>query len=336
MSDLTKKKISVIKRVIEESPHDKNCYEMFYLRDGKTFQELCLNSDCQIHLFDYSNGKKCDPNMKYHSLQFIYENENALTEITINKLISYITPKNLRKLTKCDHYLADIMYNKCIDNIIWTDNKCYTYVYINTEIKILDNVDFLDKPLYMRIMTDVQFGEYNPNKIKTIFGMKDIHLVKLDYQYENIDFDKRIGTDSFNLKISNSSSYELELVLWNGEKYVSDSYNSKRIPDKINLDFNICREILHQNYMGTPKAFSGYRSYLSCYSYVLIVLHPALNKYMLVVYSMDDSSCAGIIFTLATKLYDSLEKLWTRTNKTVKKLILKEMIVQYKANLIKQ
>ena len=161
--NLTKKKYSVAKTVLEESPRDKNCYPMLYLSHGPKFSELFLNFDCEIYSFDYFHVKKTDANLtKCHWLYIIYKNSKGeLIELTAEKLISYITPKNLNNFTKCKHYLASEMYNKIIQNIVWNEEKCFTCVYIKTNITKFTDLNIIKKyPMHKRIKSDIELGTY--------------------------------------------------------------------------------------------------------------------------------------------------------------------------------
>jgi len=321
------------------SNEDKSYYDLLCLKDSPI--EYVIPRDVKIYFY------RCKINYIYprsKKFKVIYEDNGKYYQLILYKLRKYITKRKFKELK--DHHKPMVinMYNKGKENIDWSENHEYIYVYINVTINQLTNIEFLKAyPLYERIDTDISFDVYNSEDIENIYGKKDLELLNFDKQYDHLDFENIINhnTQKFTFEIDEYSNYiiDIEYFIDINTKliYSNDSFNQSEKEEgfKIN-DVSIkCNTLLYQKYYGTNYGWYGYSDY-KFDNYLVLVKVNIKNKirYMYIHYCVDNASCGGMIFKLCTKSSCSKSKLWNQLNDTEKCVILKANLPSLRNNVL--
>jgi len=303
------------------SNEDKNYYEIICLKEQSNAYEV--PRDVKIYLYKYKVDYIYPQSKKF---KVIYEDNGKYYQLILYKLRKYITKQIFDSLSNHHKLMVINMYNKGKDNIDWTKRYNYTYVYINVTINQLTDINCIKNlSLINRIDCDIIFDVYNSEDIENIYGSKELELLNLDYLYDHLDFENKVNNKNkdkkFKFKIDNYSNYivDLEYYTEDGVKLV---YKNSSFDDtfKINKTSRICHNLLYWLYYGSKVGRYGYTNY-KFDNYLAIV--KVTNGYMYVYYCVDDASCAGFVFQLYTRVYETLNKLWDHLNDVDKCIILK-------------
>jgi len=169
----------------------------------------------------------------------------------------------------------------------------------------------------------------NISEIAKVFQVKDYELLKFDTHYEDLDFSELVESDRFAFEIDNFSNFKVDLEFVDGKKFAKSSFKIKK--SQITQVAERCHEILYDKYEGTQKASFGYVDY-RFHNYILVVKKK--DKYMFVNYCVDNATCAGFMFSLITKVFDTIKELWSKLDDKMKCDLLKQNLPKIKDNVI--
>lgn len=310
---------------LNATKEDQNYYNIICIKNFKDQPELSRN----IKLYLY----KCHTNYLFErsrKFQIIYEINGKFYEVILHKFRVHASKRIKNELRKYNDPIIKemLMASKNYSGFKW--NNRTTYVYINYDIKEMTDVnDLKNIPLCERIDLDLTFDVYNEAEVEIFYKKKILDLLNFTFEYDDIDIDNMINEKEkkFNFAVGNYSNYKISLDFFNGTKYDSNSSNTNA--KNIAHDAKKCYEILYprEKYHGIEKIWYGYTGYYQFDNYVLI-LHKHnennRNQYMYVHYCIDNSTCAGFIFSLKTRVYSSLEKLWNDLHGITKSRIIKK------------
>ena len=193
---------------------------------------------------------------KSRRIELICDVDGLCHHLIIYKIRQNITKSTLDDFQKYEEDIIKKMYQKGIENIKWrNDNKCYTYVYINIEHKIVDNIDSLkDIPLNERIDSDISLGHINEEELNWLFNKNSDeelnleNIVKFDSKYENLDFEDLIDDKNKTFALNlDKCNYTVDIEKFNGTVFKGDSQDNNHT-----LAGEKCCELLYDNgpYMG--------------------------------------------------------------------------------------
>lgn len=315
---------------------DKNYYDVISFKNIP--KDFNIPSTCKLYMYDCQTDYLFPKSRK---IRIVYELEFKYFDVTLTKLRHHGSLRILRDLKTHENEFVRKMCDTAKNNIDWKkyDNNC-TMIYIDLNVNQIENINFLmNKELYERIDLDLSFGVYNVDDIRNVYKKIDVEMIKFDNFYENIDIDSVINpeTKKFNFELGKYTNYVLDLEFFSGKKVKTDSFKffrkaSYKNFENINEINNVaakCYEILYKNYNGTKKGWYGYSEFDN---YVFILKEN--DKYMFVHYCVDDASCGGYVFSLTTRIYNSLEQLWQELNDDIKCTILKNNLAVTKDNVM--
>jgi hypothetical protein len=321
--ELTETKYNIINNFLNIHKNDKTYYEIVCLKDvPKNFE---IHKNVKLHKFVYDNKHIFNKNSK--KLDLVYEIEYIKYKCTITKINKYVTKKIINNLKDYNDPLIKKMIKKFEDNFNFVENKRLTYIYINVEnIKLQDDNEYNNV-----IFPDFCFGIYNIQEIKQIYNKENIsELLKFDDYYDNIDFNNIVTNNDI---IPDNYIYHINFNFdncycdLNGRKIKGTSFDYIDLDDEIINNkriksFEILKTFMYQKYYTTRKAWYGYLDRYLYDNHMLILKNRNEDKYMFVIYCVDDASCDGYLFTLKTYLYDSLDSLWKNIDDNLKCKIL--------------
>jgi hypothetical protein len=331
-TNITKTKRNIILQIRKYHDSDKNHYNVIVKHNIDKLFIKNIKTKCELYVFKFYQNymESRDILKRSKKLKMIIKQNSKFYLIKIRKMRAHLTKNNYKKLQNHDNKRIKLMYQSDLENLNW--NRDYTYLYIYSEIKEISINDIELKPLIERVNLDIEFNIYNLNELLKFLKKYEVcELINFNNYYSNIDFEDIIKNENFNIKIDAFSNYDINIEFFNGQKFKvsSDNFSDKKInnsiKNKIKLDAQICSNFLYQNYYGTKFIKYGCDSYLEFDNYSIILKQN--EKYMYVHYCVDNSTCAGFIFSLQSKIYDNFDLLWNNIEQHTKCLILKNYLL---------
>jgi hypothetical protein len=294
--------------------------------DNNKYFDTKIIKNKPIFCFEYNSHQSIDARRNQSKeLKIGWIDDNKQYHITIIKKIVLLLTQNILKNFEKNY--NNLITNNFLDkkliekycmsannNINWNENKKATFIYVDVEDKILEEINFQE----YKIDNDIKLGLRNLKD-----GYKDIIFNKPNEKYCFNPYDIFDGKN-FNFREDINYSYNYKSFLDNEivefVNYFNDEIQKKEIEEKF-------YKYTHTQITKTFEfEYLNYNKYGTYNENNAIIVKKIKNKDVYIYASVvqNNQTCAGFCCQINCFLFDSLEQLWNELQDYAKNRILEQ------------